>query len=218
MDRLPFSVYDFFAYLASGFLLLAAIDFGFFDAEHLKDDPNVTTALLAVLGAYIAGHLIANVSGYLLERLFVGKALGRPAAVLFADRQPKWRRRLFPGYFSSLAPATRTRVLTAAKAAGIHGPGEDLFELCYAHAQADPVRRARLASFLNLYGFSRNISAAALLAALTLIAAHIARDAPAGTLRWAAAAGVVAVGMLYRYLKFLRHFGSEVFSGFGRAQ
>ncbi len=218
VDRLPFSVYDFFAYLTSGFLLLAAIDFGFFDAEHLKKDPNITPALLAILGAYIVGHLIANVSAYLLERLLVGKALGRPVTILFASTQPKWRRRLFPGYFSSLDPATQRRVLAAAQTAGVDEPGQGLFELCYPAAQVEPVKQARLSTFLNLYGFCRNISAAALLAALSLVLARLIAEAPAGALHWAAAAGVVAVGMFYRYLKFFRHFSIEVFSGFGTDQ
>jgi hypothetical protein len=218
VDKLPFSVYDFFAYLTSGFLLLAAIDLGFFDAEHLTEDPNLVQALLAVLGAYVVGHLVANVAAFVYERLLVGRLLGRPATILFASTQPRWRRRIFPGYFSALAPATRQRVLAAAKLEGVDGPGQDLFELCYVDAQDHEARRLRMDTFLAQYGFCRNVSASALLAALGLVLARVAADGPSRTMPWAAVAGAVAIGMFYRYLKFFRHFGVEVFAGYGRPQ
>jgi hypothetical protein len=57
---------------------------------------------------------------------------------------------------------------------------------------------------------------ASLLAAVVLVAGalwswHRGRDDGAPRLYWASIAIVVAVGMLYRYLKFFRHYTVEVF-------
>ncbi|MGO9607062.1 MAG: hypothetical protein ACLQAT_27340 [Candidatus Binataceae bacterium] len=57
---------------------------------------------------------------------------------------------------------------------------------------------------------------ASLLAAIILFAGalwswHSGQDNSAPRLYWAGRAMVVAVGMLYRYLKFFRHYTVEVF-------
>jgi hypothetical protein len=214
VERLPFSVYDFFGYLAAGALLLAALDLGFFDAAHVADDPSLTGGILAILAAYIAGQLVASLASTLLESGLVGRVLGRPARTL-TEPAAGWRARLFAGYVAPLTGETRQRLRQRVRSqAGRDLADEDLFWHCYPVARERPTTAARLATFLNLYGFCRNIATGAAIAALVLAAATVFADPPAGIGWWIAAAALVTVGMTYRYLKFLRLYGVEVFIGY----
>jgi len=79
----------------------------------------------------------------------------------------------------------------------------------------------RMTSFLNLYGFCRNVCTGALIVIPILVCGAFRNVTLNGwqlvgaphrdLLWWAVAAGVVAVGMFYRYLKFFRQYTIEVF-------
>lgn len=214
MERLPFSVYDFFGYLAAGAVLLAALDLGFFDANHVSDDPSLIGGILAILAAYIAGQLVASVASTLLESGLVARVLGRPTRAL-TEPAAGWRARLFAGYFVPLTADMRERLRERVRSrAGRELADEELFWHCYPLARERPTTAPRLATFLNLYGFSRNIATAAAIAGLLLAAASLFADPPGGIGWWIAAASLVSVGMTYRYLKFLRLYSVEVFTGY----
>ena len=66
---------------------------------------------------------------------------------------------------------------------------------------------ARLNSFLNQYGFARNISLTLLIASVIVLSS--------GRRDLAIVAAVMGVGMFYRYLKFFRQYTYEVFITFG---
>ena len=118
--KIPFSVYDFFGYLASGFLLLAAVDFAFEGGWLLRQDLGAVFGLLWTAVAYIAGHINANIAGYVLERRFVRDILGSPEERLFGKGNVTRWSGLFPGYFEALPDATQQRVLDqAGERAGI---------------------------------------------------------------------------------------------------
>jgi len=212
MDKLPFSIYDFFGYLVSGFVVMAAVDYGFRDGHSLTQTTTVSLGVFWIVVAYIAGHVVANVSGFLYERNLVGRLLGTPEENLFDDRpRTRWRR-VFPGYFDPLPEETRQRVLEKARAKGVTGPGRALFIHCHATVKKIPVVKERLDTFLNLYGFCRNTSLACLIgAALLLLGDAWNGAASAGKLWWSLAAIGGATVLLYRYLKFYRHYGWEVF-------
>jgi hypothetical protein len=82
----------------------------------------------------------------------------------------------------------------------------------------DQATLERLNSFLNLYGFCRNLSLALILAVPLLLYGAL-REFDYKTLQgingdrlaWAAVALVASIGMFYRYLKFFRHYTVEVF-------
>lgn len=100
MEKIPFTSYDFWAYLSAGSLLLFAVDQALGTALLARDSWTVVQAVVAVTFAYAMGQLIASMSSLLLERLLVGKLLGYPRNVLFG--QPlawKWFRRLMPLLF-----------------------------------------------------------------------------------------------------------------------
>lgn len=115
MRRIPFTVYDFFGYLAAGFLLLASYDYAFDQKLLLHDDLSLVAGLFWTVSAYIVGHIIANFAGFLLQGQLVGRLLGPPEERLFGSNRPGGWRRFFPGYHLPLPKKTQERVLTRAK-------------------------------------------------------------------------------------------------------
>lgn len=215
MDKLPFSVYDFFGYLSAGFVLLVGLAAAFTGTESWQRTPGATVGLLLVVVAYTAGHVIANVSGYLIEGTLVRKVLGTPSTVLFQEHKPRRRARLLPGYYRLLPLEQRQRVLSRAAEAGITGPGEGLFYHCFSTAKERESTMTRLSTFLNLYGFCRNMAVSTLIVAITLFVGTRLGTAKTGHLVapgwWALGAFLASIGLLYRYLKFFRHYSVEVF-------
>ena len=210
MKDLPFSVYDFFAYLASGFVVLLIGGYAF-DIEALPEKDASSVLLLAwVIAAYVTGHVVAHLSGSLIENSLVRGRLGTNAT-LFASALG-WRRRFFGGYLEALP----TRVIEQVLARACMSPGAGLFFHCWAVAKRDPVAFGRMNTFLNLYGFARNISMACALGVLALavgaLRPFLAGGAPDTTKQWlivpVAAIGLV---MFYRYLKFFRLYAVELY-------
>jgi hypothetical protein len=219
MDKVPFSIYDFFGYLSSGFVTLAGLAAAFVGSNDWQKTPGTTVALLLIVLAYTVGHIVANVSGYVLEAVFVREVLGTPTHNLFTERPLTGIRRLLPGYYRLLPKEQRDRVLTKARErAQIGSVGEGLFYHCFAVVKGEEVVLNRLNTFLNLYGFCRNVAMALLIVSPALVLGTIVGSAQTGSLVspgwWAAAAVIGAVGLVYRYLKFFRHYGVEVFTSY----
>jgi hypothetical protein len=211
--KLPFSVYDFFAYLSAGFILLCAADYAF-DAHWLLTEKLAPgQALLLTIVSYIAGHLIANVSSFLIEHKLVRGLLGAPEELLFQNHQIGRWSKLFPVYFKPFPPETQRRVLDKASANGITAPGRGLFFHCFAIVKRSKSTLERLNAFLSLYGFCRNVSVACLLAAGVLLFGAVFHSGGARPekLGLAFLAAVGSIGLLYRYLKFFKHYTEEVF-------
>jgi hypothetical protein len=105
---------------------------------------------------------------------------------------------------------------------GVADRSEALFFHCHAVLKSDSTVQARLNTFLNLYGFCRNMAMALLLAGLALGIGMIRGSAETGPDIapdvWLAGALVAAVGLFYRYLKFLRQFGVELLTSYAEAK
>jgi hypothetical protein len=219
MEKIPFTSYDFWAYLSAGFVLLFAIDQALGTDLLGRDSWTVVQGVVAVTCAYAVGHLIASMSSLLFERLLVGKLLGYPRNVLFG--QPlawKWFRKLMPAYFSPLPDATQKAALENGGKFGVSAPGEALFWPAYAHARSTPMVMNRLDNFLNQYGFCRNAALVALLDAAILYWSYLRPGGPPEHLIWARVSLVIGLGMTLRYLKFFRHYALEVFTAFAYAK
>lgn len=78
MNQLPFSVYDFFGCLASGAVVLAGITVSFIGYPPLRESPSLPVGIVLVIAAYVIGHIVANIAGYLIEGRLVAGRLGRP--------------------------------------------------------------------------------------------------------------------------------------------
>jgi hypothetical protein len=220
LDRFPFTSYDFWAYLAAGFLLLGPADF-VFGTNLLSSDKDWSWFQIgvAVSSAYVAGQLIASLSATVLERGLVGKVLGYPRNILFGKTKTwGWVRWCLSGYYTALPEATQRAAMEKGKAVGVDAPGESLFWPAFNAARERPKVMERLESFLNQYGFARNIATVAFLDALLFAWSYKFHDGPPlhGNLGWLAL--VVAVGMTLRYLKFYRLYANEVFTAYAYAK
>lgn len=183
--KIPSSVYDFFGYLASGFLILCVSDYAFDGGWLLQEDLWTVHTIFWTLLAYIIGHIVANISSFLLEHKFLRETLISPEETLF-DEQKRggfWPS-IFPVFYMPFPMETRRRILEKARAAGIERSGRGLFFYCLPIVMRQSHTLERLGMFLNLYGFSRNISMTALLAVPILIASMISTGFEKHKLYW----------------------------------
>lgn len=211
--NLPFTVYDFFGYLATGFVLLFAADYAFeFDWLHRENLPP-GVIVFSTIAAYTIGHVVAQLSSYLLEHKVVRALIRSPEETLFTSEPRGWQAYVFPSFMKPFPVTTQQRVLKKAKAAGIEEPSRALFFHCHAIVKGDKTTLERLNTFLNIYGFCRNVSLASFLAGVFLVVAalwiHTGDRGP--KLLWGGIAFATAIALFYRYLKFFKHFTEEVF-------
>ena len=126
MNQFPFTVYDFFAYLACGFFLLVVANHVLALGLPLEGGVALPEGSFLVLISYIIGQIIAGPAAWLSERHVVCSWIGSPNDLLF-KRSRGWRRWLFPGFVTPLPEETQQRVLERAKAAKINAPGETYY-------------------------------------------------------------------------------------------
>lgn len=219
MSQVPFSVYDFFGYLASGAVVLAACAAAFFGYEPFEATPNLLVGFLLVILIYILGQVIANVAGDIIERRLVRGRLGTPTDLLLEFSAPNaFALRWFPGYCKALPPKVRAQVRE--RSGGLQG--DDLFFHCHAVMKSDATVQARLETFINLYGFCRNMAFALAVAAVALVLGVVLCTAETGPVAgpgwWVGAALLSAVGLFYRYLKFYRHYAVELFVSYAERE
>ncbi|HJV60464.1 MAG TPA: hypothetical protein VJ743_05925 [Albitalea sp.] len=218
-QKIPFTTYDFWAYLSAGFMLLFAVDQAAGTKLLMRESWTVVQGIVAVSIAYAVGQLVASASSWLYEKLLVGKLLGYPRNILFGQpRAWSWVRRLMPSYFAPLPAETQRAVLAKGGKVGVDRPGEALFWPAHVYGRATPAVAARLDSFLNLYGFCRNTALVGLVDAAVLYWSYLQPDGPAEHLLWAQVSLLVSLGMTLRYLKFYRHFALEVFTAWAFAR
>ena len=206
MGRIPFSLYDFFGYLASGSLLLASIAH-VLDLDPLRQSPSPAAAVLLLFLAYVVGQALASPAAWLLERWLVGRLIGSPSDYLLLTRPTL---KLFPAYSAPLPRKVRERVLAQLEAAGLSDDNASAFLLGFAAAKSHSPTWQRLQTFQALYGFARNVSFSLLL--VSIIMAFVREPL------LALAAGVLAFILAGRYLKFYRLFGQEVLLEFVRGE
>jgi phosphate/sulfate permease len=209
VNSIPFGVYDFFAYLSSGSVLILTADYVFGAGLLERNRISSVLAVWLVVAAYICGHIVAQCSAFVYERLAVERVLRSPVNVLLGSRPTsKLLRTTFPNYFRMLPEHTQERVRERAAARNFSGTGEALFLHAYAIVTSDARFQDRLDSFRNQYGFARNVSFALLIAAVTIFIAQ-SLGQPVQD-RWAIIAAVASVCLFYRYLKFFRQFSYEL--------
>jgi len=219
MEKIPFTSYDFWAYLSAGVMLLFALDQA--AATHLLAQGTWTVAqiVLAVITAYVVGQLVASTSSWLFERVLVGRLLGYPRKTLFGN--PKYLPKLarfFPGYFIPLPEETQKAILVKALKHGVADSGEALFWPAHAYGRATPALATRLDNFLNQYGFCRNMALVALIDSAILYWSYMQPQGPQEHLLWARISLFIGFGMTLRYLKFFRLYAVELFTSWAYAK
>lgn len=218
-QKIPFTSYDFWAYLSAGFMLLFAFDQVAGMRLLMRETWTVVQGVMAVSVAYAVGQLVASASSLLYERLLVGRVLGYPRNILFGN-VTAWRglQKLLPGYFTPLPAETQRAALQKGNKIGVDKPGEALFWPAHVYGRGTPAVATRLDNFLNLYGFCRNVALVGLIDAALLYWSYWQPKGPSEHLLWARISLAISVGMTLRYLKFYRHFMLEVFTSWAFAK
>lgn len=218
-QKIPFTSYDFWAYLSAGFLLLSAVDHIANTGLLARNSWTVVQGVVAMSAAYAVGQLVASMSSWLFERLLVGRLLGYPRDTLFGRPKAwRWVQRCLPAYFQALPPETQSAALERGGRVGVATSGEALFWPAFSNARATPAVAARLDNFLNLYGFARNVALVAFIDSAILYWSYLQPKGPPEDLVYARIAVLVGAGMLLRYLKFFRLYANEVFTSFAYAK
>jgi hypothetical protein len=211
MEKIPFSVYDFFAYLSSGVVWLLTADYILRLGLLQKDSVSPVLAVALILFSYVCGHIVAHFSSFIFEHFAVGRILKRPNVILLGEK-PHWIvfAWVCPNYFRALPKHTQERVVAQAESRGAKGTGEALFLHAYPVVSAVSSVQSRLDDFRNQYGFARNMSFAFVTSAIALLIAHFVSPHPV-RLRWALLSGFTGIVLFYRYLKFFRQYSYELF-------
>lgn len=218
MDKIPFSVYDFFAYLSSGTVVLVTVDYVYKLGILQQKEVSLLFGIALVVAAYVCGQLIAHFSALLLEHVLVFKVLKRPSDVLMHEKKFGWiRRYFFPGYHRTLPSETQYRVRKQAESRDVTPKDETLFLHAYPIVTANEKWQARLDDFRNQYGFARNMCLAFFLSGIMLTTSRLLGDP---TVKWGYIAIIfgVALTLLYRYLKFFRQFSYELLIRYAELQ
>lgn len=210
MDKIPFSVYDFFAYLSSGVVVLATVDYVWGLGVLEREKIGAALGVALVILAYVTGHIVAQFSGWLLEHTVVKRVLQRPLSLLMGAK-PRWAvfAWVFPNFHRALPAATQQRVNAQAAARNCLATGEALFLHTYSIVTTNERSQARLDDFRNQYGFARNMCFAFAASAAAILIAHSYGVHPV-RLRWALLAGFASVALFYRYLKFFHQYSYEL--------
>jgi hypothetical protein len=209
-NKLPFTSYDFWAYLSSGFLLLFAVDYVVGKDFLMRDSWTVVQGVIAFSSAYAVGHVVASISSLLLERLLVGKLLGYPRDILLGRRRISKRLKfLLPGYFSSFSNETRNLINAKAAQQNIGTASDSIFMAAHAEAKATAAVMTRMDNFQNMYGFCRNSATVGFLTSALLYWFWRWGGGPDEARTWSCAAGVLGFALTLRYLKFFRLYAVE---------
>ena len=216
MDKFfRFSDYDVFAYLTAGFAGLAVVDLSFSTSFIVGASWTFSAGTLTVFAAYILGHIIAIPSSSFIEHGLVKRFLGAPSENLLADNQSglRWLMKVttLRDFYRPLTVDIQARVMGLANPmSGVALTGERLFWVAFAAAKRDPSAAGRMQTFLNLYGFCRNIAFVGLFGGALIAVFGTSPE----TTRNAVIAVATGVLMLHRYLKFYRLYCVEVFVSF----
>lgn len=216
----PFTDYDFYAYLTSGALFLAALDYAITGGTTLLNTEwGFVLTLLVVALAYVVGQLLATPASIVVEHGFARGVLSPPAMILLGLQAPNWLERFIGRYvigrYYTPFPDQVRRKIIARAAKELDVPmeeiidGEAVFQVAFPVARKSEDTRARLDDFRNQYGFCRNLGFVGLISLVMIaIRAYQLDDSTA----WYVAvfAGVIAVGMTARFLKFYSSFAAEV--------
>ena len=210
MGSIPFTVYDFFSYLAVGGLWLLGVDYAFALGWILGKDLDPGRAIAWIIVSQLLGHVNSHWSSWLLETRSM-RILGYPSTNFFASVTPRFLRHYRAPLEKELGAAILEKYTRESR---LHEQGESLFLFCFHTVKERDARTyARLETFLNQYAFARNMSLALLVLGGVFVAAAVLRDAHQF---WALAAAclVTSITLFLRYLKFFRHYSLEVFMAF----
>jgi hypothetical protein len=214
-----FNFYDFLAYLIPGFLAITALALLFAAPNMLgtffeRTEPyKYIVSTLVVLLSYAMGHVISQLASLLCERLLVRHWLGYPSENLFSTSKKEvwffkdYRRPYSADFAGKFKDVYEQKFTTTFQ----HYDG---FMACF-HFVKEHSSAAldRLNTFLAIYDFCRNTAMGLSLLALGFLARAYFTHRSVLVI-YGGLALLLAIFFFYRYLKFFRHYGDEVFRSF----
>lgn len=147
----------------SGLHLKTELLLRFFSSGSLNDF-NFIPFLLFLIFCYLIGHVVAAFSSYLLERVIVKQLWGYPSFLLLRINETKeqWPYQNFKRPFD--AAIIKKIDYAVAEIFGTSVERVNYYWICYSYlVTARPYLTSRAHHFVNLYGFSRNVSGTFLL-------------------------------------------------------
>ncbi len=219
----PFTDYDFYGYLASGIVLLFAIDYWLTGGTHtFLIKWTIQQVVFATALAYVAGQIIAIPSSLLLEHILARKLMTAPIAVQMNKKANLFTRLMScivgRGY-TPLPTAICTKVLeravldTGLTEAELLSSPENIFHPAHNACRAYDANKTRLDDFRNQYGFHRNMALTGLISTI-LMTARAMDGVDCNAKTWAILSLIMGIGMLIRFLKFYSEFSAEVLRGY----
>ena len=225
-DWFPLTSYDFYAYLTSGMMVLAALDRTFMGSTlAVHTDWKLVIVVFWTAIAYLIGHIVAIPSSAIFEHLFAKRVLRDPSAVILGLQPQRFRDRCFGTVVGAREyepfPADyRSGIVTKlAKALNVAESSiqpDAAFHCAFSPARSIADSASRMDNFLNQYGFCRNVSFASLIATL-LLTILACRTGERIDLLLAVGAGLLTIGLFMRFVKFYAAYTREVYRAFNQA-
>jgi hypothetical protein len=214
------TAYDAVGCLACGLLILAACEAGY-DGRWLIER-NWSPAAIGLCGvvAVCLGRIVSAASRLLIDEWFVGGCLPRPWLTLLSAKsclRRGWKPIVFSGYFRPLPEGARELVERATKRETSGERASSIDPRAFAKYSASERERNRLLQFCSFY---RTMCVGLLVVAAVLVSGIICHclfsswgQAESRKLGYAFLALLESVGMLYRYLKYLRQHAAAILLG-----
>ena len=222
----PLTSYDFYAYLTSGMVVLAAADRAFMGSTLASNtDWKVVTAVFWTAIAYLVGHIVAIPSSAIFEHLIAKRVLRDPSAVILGLKPQRFRERCFgtvvgareyEPFPADYRAAIVTKLAGALNVTEPNIQAEAAFQCALTPARSIPDSVSRMDNFLNQYGLCRNVSFANLIAAV-LLAILACRTGNQSDAFLAIGAAVLTLGLFIRFIKFYAAYTREVYRAFNKA-
>lgn len=175
--------------------------------------------------AYLIGHIVAIPSSAIFEHLIAKRVLRDPSAIILGLQPQRFRERCFgtvvgareyEPFPSDYRAGIVTKLARALNVTESSIQAEAAFQCAFTPARSIPDSATRMDSFLNQYGLCCNVSFASLIATalLTILAC---RTDDRIDVSLAVGAGVLALGLFIRFIKFYAAYTREVYRAFNRA-
>lgn len=171
--------------------------------------------LIFIFFCYLLGHLVSAFSSFWIERIFLKNTFGFPSKVLISNNEVKhsW---FFGNYRRPFTPAMKTNLKNIVNENfGYSVDDDDYYWLCYSYIiTTRPYLASRVHHFVNLYGFSRNISAAIIMyMIIRLVVLNWMIGSDMDSISWFLwiFLGISAFFMFWNYLKLFKRQAIDIY-------
>lgn len=221
----PFTDYDFYAYLTSGLILVAAFDLGFFNGALVYEESwSFVQGVFWTITCYLIGHVAAGLSSFFLQQLTFCGPFSSPESIILGLKNPRLHeriiRRLFANEYSQFPEYISAKILEKLETDTGHEISaetdrEVVFQTAFSISRYEDSSKQRLDTFMNLYGLCRNVSFSFLISFFIFAISSVIYEDSFNSIL-AALSLSMTIGMFGRYLKFYSAYTREILRTYGR--